>query len=84
MYLFINYAVKDWMVLVKAYGMPLRVGKYEQRASKADRVALIKAVRSLGADAAGIIAKSTEIEFIEAQKGSSPVIKGPVNIRSAI
>ncbi len=51
--------------------MPLRVGKYEPGATRADRDALIQAVRSLGSDAAGIISKSTEIEFIEAQKGSS-------------
>ncbi len=71
MYLFKNYAVKDWIGFAEVYGMPLRVGKYEPGASKADREALIRAVRSLGSDAAGIISKSTEIQFIEAQKGSS-------------
>ncbi|MHC1727948.1 MAG: DUF935 domain-containing protein [Syntrophobacteraceae bacterium] len=71
MYLFKNFAVKDWMGFAEVYGMPLRVGKYEPGASRADREALLHAVRSLGSDAAGIISKSTEIEFIEAQKGSS-------------
>lgn len=71
MYLFKNYAVKDWIGFAEVYGMPLRVGKYEPGASKADREALIHAVRSLGSDAAGIISKATEIEFIEAQKGAS-------------
>ncbi len=71
MYLFKNFAVKDWVGFAEVYGMPLRVGKYEPGASRADRDALLHAVRSLGADAAGIISKSTEIEFIEAQKGSS-------------
>ncbi len=59
------------MGFAEVYGMPLRVGKYEPGATRADREALIQAVRSLGSDAAGIISKSTEIEFIEAQKGSS-------------
>lgn len=51
--------------------MPLRIGRYEPGATRADREALTRAVRMLGSDAAGIISKSTEIEFIEAQKGSS-------------
>ncbi len=51
--------------------MPLRVGKYEPGTSKADREALVQAVRSLDSDAAGIISKSTEIEFVETRKGSS-------------
>jgi phage gp29-like protein len=38
------------------------------------REALIQAARSLGSDAAGIVAKSTEIEFIEARKGSFPSV----------
>ncbi len=71
MYLFKNYALKDWIGFAEVYGMPLRIGKYEPGATRADREALIHAVRSLGSDAAGIISKSTEIEFIEAQKGSS-------------
>ncbi|MCE5333196.1 MAG: DUF935 domain-containing protein [Desulfobacteraceae bacterium] len=68
MYLFKNYAVKDWVAFAEIYGMPLRVGKYEPGASKGDKDALLAAIRSLGSDAAGIIFKSTEIEFVEAQK----------------
>lgn len=68
MYLFKNYALKDWVGFAEIYGMPLRVGKYDPGASKGDKDALLAAIRSLGSDAAGIISKSTEIEFIEAQK----------------
>ncbi|NSW85493.1 MAG: DUF935 domain-containing protein [Syntrophobacteraceae bacterium] len=71
MYLFKNYSIKDWVSFAEVCGMPLRVGKYEPGASKADKEALIQAIRSLGTDAAGIISKSTEIQFIEAQKSSS-------------
>jgi len=71
MYLFKNYAIKDWVSFAEVYGMPIRVGKFEPGASKADKDALINAIRSLGADAAGIISKSTEIEFIESTKTSS-------------
>lgn len=71
MYLFKNYAVKDWVAFSEVYGMPLRVGKYDQGASDADKQALLAAIRSLGSDAAGIISRATEIEFIESQKTST-------------
>ena len=65
MYLFKNYALKDWATFNEVFGMPLRLGKYEPSATPADREALRAAISSLGSDAAGIISKSTEIEFIE-------------------
>lgn len=71
MYLFKNYAIKDWVAFAEVFGMPIRVGKYDTGASKDDKEALISAIQSLGSDAAGIISKGTEIEFIEAMKGSS-------------
>lgn len=52
--------------------------KYDPCATKADREVLIQAVRSLGSDAASIISKSTEIGFIEAQKGA------PLNIYESL
>jgi len=69
MYLFKNYSIKDWVAFCEVFGMPLRLGKYDPGASKEDKDALVAAIRSLGSDAAGIISKSTEIEFIEAIRG---------------
>lgn len=71
MYLFKNYSVKDWVAFSEVYGMPIRVGKYDAGASDSEKSALLNAVRSLGSDAAGIISKATEIEFIESQKTST-------------
>ncbi|MDI3480801.1 MAG: hypothetical protein PWQ97_456 [Tepidanaerobacteraceae bacterium] len=73
MYLFKNYSIKDWVTFAEVYGMPLRLGKYDASTTEEDKEALINAVRSLGTDAAGIISKSTEIEFIEAIRGSSNI-----------
>ena len=71
-YLFKNYSIKDWVAFAEVYGMPLRLGKYDPSASEGDRNALKTAVQSLGSDAAGIISKSTEIEFVSAiQRGAS-------------
>ncbi len=69
MYLFKNYSIKDWVAFSEVFGMPLRLGKYDPGATKEDKEALIRAIRSLGSDAAGIISKSTEIEFVEAIRG---------------
>ncbi len=68
MTLFKHYALKDWVIFCEIFGMPLRLGKYDQSASDAERDALRTAIASLGSDAAGIISKSTEIEFIETVK----------------
>jgi len=66
-FLFKNYSVKDWVAFCEVYGMPLRLGKIDSGATKADREALMTAISSLGSDAAGIISKSTEIEFIKSE-----------------
>jgi len=71
MYLFRNYALKDWMTFLEVFGMPLRLGKYDPGASKEDKDALIVAIRSLGSDAAGIISKNTDIDFVEAVKSGT-------------
>ncbi len=66
MYLLKNFALKDWAAFNEVFGMPLRLGKYDPTSSQADREALVRAVRNLGSDAAGVISKATEIEFVEA------------------
>jgi phage gp29-like protein len=71
MYLFKNYSIKDWVVFAEVYGMPLRLGKYGAGASESDKDALVQAISSLGSDAAGIISRSTEIEFVETVKGTA-------------
>ena len=65
-YLFKNYALKDWNVFNEVFGMPLRLGKFEPSASPEDREVLRRAITSLGSDAGAIISKNTEIEFVEA------------------
>ncbi len=69
--LFKNYALKDWNVYNEVFGIPLRLGRYDATASPEDRESLRRAIASLGTDAAAIISKNTEIEFVEAQGRSS-------------
>ncbi len=72
-YLFKNYALKDWASFCEVFGMPLRLGVYSPAAGKEDREALVDAVTRLGSDAAGVISESTRIEFVESAKnGDGP------------
>lgn len=75
MYLFKNYTVKDWIAFAEVYGMPIRLGKYEPGTTKEERDILMQAVLQIGSDAAGIISKNTEIQFIEAIKADGDVFK---------
>ena len=70
-YLFKNYDLKDWVSFCEVFGMPLRLGKYAQGASEADKKALMEALVQIGTDAAGIIPDGTEIEFKNSDKTST-------------
>ncbi len=74
LYLFKHYALKDWMIFAEVYGQPYRIGRYDPAAGEEERRRLEEAVRALGADAAGVISKDTEIEILEAAKGQGPEV----------
>jgi len=69
-FLFKSYTLKDWMAFLEVYGMPLRVGKFGRGASHDDRRILLQAVREISTDAAAIIPKEMDIEFIEVSGGT--------------
>lgn len=70
-YLFKNYAVKDWVAFAEVFGQPYRVGKYHPSATPEDRSKLLRAVASIGSDAAAIIPEGMMIEFVEAARSGS-------------
>ena len=73
-FLFKSYTLKDWMAFLEVYGMPLRVGRFGRSASLDDRRVLLQAVRVICSDAAAIIPKEMEIEFIEAKGGTGNAV----------
>lgn len=73
MWLFKNFAFKDWAVFVDAYGQPIRIGKYDAGASTADREVLLRAVSNIGSDLGAIIPASMSVEFIRDQGATSSV-----------
>lgn len=75
-FLFKSYTLKDWMAFLEVYGMPFRVGRYGKGSSTDERAVLLRAVRDLSSDAAAIIPKEMDIEFIEAKGGSGNAVFG--------
>ena len=67
-FLFKNYTVKDWIQLIEIFGMPLRLGRYDLAATVEDQQKLKMAVANIASDAAAILPKNMEIEFIESLK----------------
>lgn len=82
-YLFKNFAVKDWVAFCEVFGMPMRLGVYAPSATREDKDALLEAVTSLGSDAAGVISESTRIEFVEAAKSGGGPYEGLVGVLNA-
>ncbi len=70
MFLFKNWAIKDWMGFLEIFGIPLRVGKYDPSATAKDKEDLFRTLVSIASDAAGMIPSNAEIEFVEAGKAS--------------
>jgi len=71
MYLIKNFSIKDWATFMDAYGMPLRVGKYENGTPEEHIRVLMRALSMLGSDAAAAIPKSMDIEFIDRKGGEN-------------
>lgn len=68
LHIFKAYALKDWMAFVEVFGMPIRIGRFEKGDSNEKDIRALKtALRKLGTDAAAVIPRSTQIEFIEAK-----------------
>ncbi|MEX2155102.1 MAG: DUF935 domain-containing protein [Gemmatimonadaceae bacterium] len=70
-WLFKNFSLKNWVAFGEIFGQPYRVGKYHPSATVDDKAALLRAVASIGSDAAAIVPESMMIEFIEAEKSGS-------------
>jgi phage gp29-like protein len=70
-YLFANFTLKDWMTFLEVYGLPLRVGKYQNGTSEDDIQLLARAVAQIGSDAGCVIPQSMMMEFITGSGGTA-------------
>ncbi|UQY32642.1 DUF935 domain-containing protein [Pseudomonas fulva] len=74
-YLFKNYSVGDLAEFLEIYGIPMRVGKYPGGATEKEKLTLLRALASLGHNAAGIIPLGMELEFLNAAQGDPAAFK---------
>nr|WP_298099749.1 DUF935 domain-containing protein [uncultured Shinella sp.] len=70
-YLFKAFTTKDWAIFCEAYGQPLRLGKWGEGATDADKEILLQAVANIGVDYAATIPQSMTVEFIKADIAGS-------------
>lgn len=67
LFLLKSFTMQDWMTFLDAYGIPIRIGKWGQGASEADKRTLLRAVTNMLADAAVTIPQSMVIETLDAK-----------------
>jgi phage gp29-like protein len=67
-YAYKAYDVRDMQRFLEMYGLPLRLGKYPPAIGDKERDALLRAVRSIGHDGAGVVPATMSIDFVQARK----------------
>lgn len=73
LYLFSNYALKDWVIFNELYSVPMRLGKYKAGATAAEIDILKQAVFGLATDAAAVLSDSMVIELLETKNRAGDV-----------
>lgn len=68
-YLFKNFSVGDLAEFLEIYGIPLRIGRYPSSATEKDISTLLRALASIGHNAAGVVPEGMLLEFKEAATG---------------
>jgi len=69
-YAYKAYNIRDMQRFLEVYGLPLRLGKYPAGIGKKERDELLRAVRNIGNDGAGVVPSTMAIDFIEAKGGN--------------
>lgn len=70
-FIYKNYSARDFAEFLEIYGLPMRLGKYPEGATKTEKDTLLRAVMSIGHNAGGIIPRGMEIEFERAAEGNA-------------
>lgn len=74
-YLLQLLARTDWAAFVNVYGQPIRLGKYPPGTGDDDRRTLMRAVASIGADAAAIFPSAMTMELVQPGKAGGEAFK---------
>lgn len=71
-FMFKSYSWKDWVSFLETYGMPVRLGRYDNGETEENKRILLNALAQLGSDAAAMFPKTMEVEFVDAKAGTAP------------
>lgn len=69
-WMFKNFAMKEWLSFIEVFGMPMRVGRYDNGESEENIRKLMSAIAQIGSDAAAVFPKSMDLEFIDGKRAS--------------
>ncbi|MFH0981584.1 MAG: DUF935 family protein [Planctomycetota bacterium] len=69
-YLAKNLALKDWMIFMEIFGMPVRIARYEPSATADEKKELLHMLEALGSNAAGIFSRAVDLQILEANRGT--------------
>lgn len=70
-YAYKAYNIRDMQRFLEMYGLPLRLGKYPAGIASKQRDELLRAVRNIGHDGAGVVPSTMSIDFIQAAKAGT-------------
>jgi phage gp29-like protein len=70
-YAYKAYNIRDMQRFLELYGLPLRLGKYPAGIGNKERDELLRAVRNIGNDGAGVVPSTMSIEFVQASKAGT-------------
>lgn len=70
-YAYKAYNSRDMQRFLEMYGLPLRLGKYPAGIGAKQRDELLRAVRNIGNDGAGVVPANMSIDFIQAVKSGT-------------
>ena len=70
-YAYKAYNIRDMQRFLEMYGLPLRLGKYPAGIGDKQRDQLLRAVRNIGNDGAGVVPSNMTIDFIQATKSGT-------------
>ncbi|QOJ03073.1 MAG: DUF935 family protein [Planctomycetia bacterium] len=73
-YLAKRFAIKDWLIFAEAFGMPVRIARYEPGATSEEKREMLAMLKQLGADATGVFSKAIQLEIIQSR------VPGEVNL----
>ncbi|WP_306602534.1 DUF935 domain-containing protein [Azonexus sp.] len=66
-----SFNALDMQKFLEKYGLPLRLGKYPAGISEKQRNELLRAVRNIGNDGAGVVPSNMIIDFVQATKSGT-------------